>query len=45
MSLERRTITNTLTRNSQNKEACRLNGQYQMEEIVYECTPSSSQPN
>ena len=36
---------NTLTCNCQNKEACPLNGQCQIEEVASENTLSSNQPN
>ena len=36
---------NKLNRNFRNKEACPLNGQCQIGEVVYESTISSNQPN
>ena len=36
---------NTSTCNCRNKEACPLNGQCQIGEVVYEGTLSSNQPN
>ena len=36
---------NTSTCNCRNKEACSLNGQCQIGEVVYEVTLSNNQPN
>ena len=43
--LGKKAINNKSNCNFQNKEACPLNGQCQIGEVVYESTLSSNQPN
>ena len=43
--VRKKSSRNTSTCNCRDKEACLLNGQCQMQEVVYKSTLSSNQPN